>query len=328
MTNWAIVGLGRIAHKFAQDLQKVEGARLWAVASTSQERAEEFAVKYGVRHAFGSYDLLLKCPDLHVVYVATPHPLHTPLALKYINAGLPVLIEKPWAMHTEEARRLALAARRQGVFAMEAMWTRFIPLFEKTIALIEAGEIGDVIGVKADFGFKAWPIDPNSRIFSPKLGGGSLLDIGIYPIFLALILLGRPEKIQAAATFTDLGVDESCAMTFIYPDKKLAMLHSSIAMTTATEAYIYGEKGNIYLHPRWHHPSKLTISRYDGKNLIDEKIELPYDGHGYSFEIKHVMDCLENGLTESPLLPLDFSLDLTEMLDWVREEFNRGGILE
>ncbi len=322
MFNWAIIGLGKIANKFAQDLRLVEGARLWAVATGgSQERAEQFAVKYGARHAFDSYDLLLKCPDVHAVYIATPHTSHVSLALKFVDAGIPVLVEKPWAMHIEEARRLALAARRQGVFVMEAIWTRFVPLFQKTIEMIETGEIGEVVGVKADFGFKAPPFDPNSRLFDPKLGAGSLLDIGIYPILLAQILLGRPEKVLAVATFTDLGADESVAMTFVYPDRKLAMLHCTTAFKTETEAYIYGKKGNIRLHPRFHHPRRLTISRYVAGAMESEDVELAHDGHGYAHEIRHFMECVEKGLVESPLVPLDFSLELTELLDWVREEW-------
>lgn len=320
MTNWAIIGLGKIAHKFAQDLQRLPDACLWAVASTSLERAEEFAAQYGIRHAFGSYESLLRCPEIHVVYIATPHPFHAQNTLMCLQAGLPVLCEKPMAMNREEVSRMVVAARRQGVFLMEALWTRFVPLFQKTIDLIEADEIGEILAIKADFGFKAWPGQAGSRIFNPALGAGSLLDIGIYPVLLAQLLLGKPEKIQATATFTDLGIDESCAMTFSYPDNKLALLHSTIAMTTATEAHIFGTKGTIRLHPRFHHPKKLTLSRYVGQGQEHEEISMDFEGHGLRFEAAHVMECLKNGLTESPLLPLDFSLELIEMLDWVREE--------
>jgi predicted dehydrogenase len=315
--NWAILGLGKIAHKFASDLKNVKGATLFAVASTNHERAISFAKQYNVPNFFDNYESLLGFSGIDVIYIATTHPTHAELTLKCLKAGIPVLCEKPFAMNAEEARKMIVTARREGVFLMEAIWTRFIPLFSKALDLIESDEIGEVLTIKADFGFKATPFDADSRIHNPKLGAGSLLDIGIYPIFLSQILLGRPEKILAHATLNELGADENCAMIFQYLDKKIAMLHSSILMTTPTDAYIFGTKGTIYLHTRFHHASKMTLSRY-GKP--DEIIEMPNEGHGYGYEAAHVMDCIEQGLSESPLLPLDFSLELTEILDWVRAE--------
>jgi len=319
MTNWGIIGLGKIARHFANDLRLLPNARLHAVASTSAERALAFAAEFGVPHAFGAYEDMLSCAGLDVVYVATPHPFHCEHSLLFLEQGLPVLCEKPLAMNFDEARRMVASARRNRVFLMEALWTRFIPAIEQAVRFVEQGEIGALHTIKADLGFKM-PFNPNSRVFNKRLGAGSLLDLGIYPALLALSFFGKPafEDIGAAATFTSTDVDESCAFTFQYPGGKLAIGHSSIAANTELRAYLYGTEGTIVLHPRWHHTQKLGISRYDGREEHFRELELPYEGRGYHHEATHVGWCLENGLLESDVVPLDFTLDLAETLDAIR----------
>ena len=319
--HWGIIGPGRIARKFADDLRTLPNARLHAVASTSAERARAFADDYGAPHAYGRYADLLDCPGLDVVYIATPHALHCEHALLCLEHGLPVLCEKPFAMNLAEARRMVHAAHRHRVFLMEALWTRFIPAMDHALTLVAEGEIGEVHTVKSDFGFKM-PFDPQSRLFNKALGGGSLLDIGIYPALLNLLVFGKPqpEDIQAAATFTATDVDESCAFTFQYPGNRLALAHSTLAAITPIAANLYGTEGTIYLHPRWHHPQRLTISRYDGREEHKRQVDMPYEGWGYAFEAAHVMDCLEKEMLESDRLPLDFTLDLVETLDTIREK--------
>lgn len=321
MTNWGIVGLGKIARQFADDLRLLPNARLHAVASTSMERAQGFAAEFGAMHAFGRYEDLVHCPGLDVVYVATPHPFHCEHSLLFLENGLPVLCEKPFAMNWTEARRMVAAARRNRVFLMEALWSRFIPAFEQTVKMVEEGQIGKLHTIKADLGFKM-PFDPNSRLFNKALGAGSLLDLGIYPAMLALSFFGKPEAehICAAATFTSTDVDESCAFTFQYPEGRLALGHSTVAANTSLGAHLYGTEGTIFLHPRWHHTQKLTLSRYEGRQETFEDIALPYEGRGYAFEAAHVMQCLENECIESETIPLDFSLDLMETLDAIREK--------
>lgn len=319
--NWGIIGPGKIARKFADDLKLLPNARLHAVASTSPERAGAFADEYGIEHIFNRYEDMVQCPGLDVVYVATPHALHCENALMYLENGIPVLCEKPFAMNTGEARRLVSAARRNRVFLMEALWTRFIPAFDKAMQLISDGEIGEVHTVKSDFGF-AMPFDPAHRIFNKALGGGSLLDIGIYPVLLSLFVFGKPEveDILAAATFTRTDVDESCVFTFQYPGNRLAIGHSTIAANTPVEAAFYGREGTIYLHPRWHHTQRITISKYEGRGETSRDMEIPYDGWGYCLEAAHVMQCLDNEIIESDKVPLDFTLDLVETLDAIREK--------
>ena len=319
--NWGIIGPGRIARKFASDLRTLPNARVHAIASTSEERARDFAGEFGAPHAFGNYTDLMNCPGLDVVYIATPHALHCENTLMCLEHGLPVLCEKPFAMNLAEARRMVTAAHRNRVFLMEALWTRFIPSMDHALTLIAEGEIGEVHTVKSDFGF-LMPFDPQSRLFNKSLGGGSLLDIGIYPALLNLLIFGKPapEDIQAAATFTASDVDDSCVFNFQYPGNKLALAHSTLRANTPVEASIYGTEGTIYMHPRWHHSRQLTISHYNGKEEEKRTIDFPYDGWGYAFEASHVMDCLAKEMLESDRLPLDFTLDLVETLDTIREK--------
>jgi predicted dehydrogenase len=321
MTNWGIIGLGKIARQFADDLQHLPGAKLHAVASTSMDRAEAFAAEFGAAHAFGRYADIVNCPGLDVVYVATPHPLHCENTLLCLENGLPVLCEKPFAMNFTEARRMVSAARRNRVFLMEALWSRFIPGFEKVVQMVEAGEIGRLHTIKADLGFKM-PMDLNSRVYNKALGAGALLDLGIYPAMLALSFFGKPapEDVCASATFTNTDVDESCAFNFQYPEGCLALSHATIAANTSLGAHLYGTEGTIFMHPRWHHPQKITISKYDGRQETFQDLDIPYLGRGYHYEAAHVMQCLENELLESDVVPLDFSLDLMETLDVVREK--------
>lgn len=319
--NWGIIGLGKIARKFADDLRLLPNARLHAVASTSLERAQAFAAEYDAPHALGRYDDLVHCPDLDIVYVATPHVLHCENTLLCLENNIPVVCEKPFAMNIGEARRMVAAARQNRVFLMEALWTRFIPAVNHAFELVEKGEIGEAHTVKADFGY-CMPFDPNSRVFNKALGGGSLLDIGIYPALLALFMFGKPavEDILAAATFTQTNVDESCAFTFQYPGKRLALGHSTIAANTPVEAWIHGREGTIHLHPRWHHTDRLTVSKYEGRTEVKRDLHIPYEGWGYAFEAAHVMQCLENEMLESDKVPLDFTLNLVETLDAIREK--------
>jgi predicted dehydrogenase len=321
MYNWGIIGPGKIARKFAADLKLLPNARLHAVASTSPERAAAFAAEYNIGHVFTRYEDIVHCPGIDIVYVATPHALHCENALICLEHGLPVLCEKPFAMNSAEARRMVAAAHKNRAFLMEALWTRFIPAVNHAFELLAQGEIGELHTVKSDFGFKM-PFDPSHRIFNKALGGGSLLDIGIYPALLPLLLFGKPagEDILAAATFTPTGVDESCAFTFQYPGNRLALGHSTVAANTPVEAWLYGTEGTIYLHPRWHHTDRLTVSRYEDRQENKRDLHLPYEGWGYSFEAAHVMQCLENEMLESDKIPLDLTLDLVETLDIVREK--------
>jgi predicted dehydrogenase len=315
--HWGIIGTGKIAKKFADDLQTIEGAKIYAIGSTTQGRADAFAQLYGAPHAFGSYEALAQCPDIDAVYIATPHVLHCENTILCLNHQKAVLCEKPFAMNTRQVSLMQAAALRNNTFLMEAMWTRFLPHIQQVIQLIKEDMIGEVRSVKADFGFLANHFPPESRLWNAALGGGSLLDIGIYPIYLALLLMGKPHKIKAFANFTNQRVDSMCNMLFHYKDGKSAILHSTLEATTATEAYIYGEKGSIHLQNRFHGKCDgFTVMLYGGESTFHP---YHYPTHGYNFEAEEVMRCVKAGKKQSDLMPLSMSNDLIATLDKVRK---------
>ncbi|MCB9082645.1 MAG: Gfo/Idh/MocA family oxidoreductase [Lewinellaceae bacterium] len=314
--HWGIIGPGKIARKFAADLERTPGGRLHAVASRSEERARAFAEQYGAPHAFGDYRELASCPDLDVVYIASPHSEHAEHALFCLQNGLAVLGEKPLAVNRAQAETLVNAAREHQVFLMEALWSRFIPSLEKTMQLIQTGRIGRVVGVKADFGFRA-PFDPESRLWNPALAGGALLDIGIYPFFLAQLILGQHQGMQVAGRLALTGVDEEVAAILTYPGGEIAQLHASLRAHTKTEAFIYGELGTLYLQSRWHHASRLSLLPDGGR---PELFHFDLGGYGYNFEIIEVQRCLRDNKLESSHWPWQASLDLLTTLDDVRRQ--------
>jgi predicted dehydrogenase len=315
--NWGIIGCGRIAHKFAKDIQTIDGAAIHVVATRSLANAKDFAQAYNVPQALDSFEELLKVEGLDAVYIATPHVLHTENAIMALNAKVPVLCEKPLAMNAREVSQMIAAARDNNTFLMEALWTRFMPPVNKALALIEAGEIGELVSVKADFGFAA-EFKPEGRLFDPALGGGSLLDIGIYPVFLALLLLGKPESIDARAVLGPTNVDSICGMLLKFHGEKLAILDSTITSDTGTEAFVYGSKGHIHLHTPWHKLTSLSLY-LKGTDEV-QQFEFEKKSLGYSYEAEEVMRCIANGEKESESMPHAFSLLLIETLDAIRHK--------
>ncbi|CAN5585060.1 Gfo/Idh/MocA family oxidoreductase [soil metagenome] len=316
MTRWGILGPGRIAHKFVQDLLTLPDAQLYAVASTSQQRANEFAQEYNIPHAFGTYEDLLHLPDLDVVYVATPHVKHHENVMMLLNGNVAVLGEKPFAMNGGQVREMVETARAKGVFLMEALWSRFMPGIVHALDLVQSGAIGKVVSVKADFGFKA-PFSPENRLFNKGLGGGALLDIGIYPLFLSYLILGKPVTIKASATFGTTGVDEQNAIVMTYADGQLALLDSTLLAKTDCVGLIQGETGQIKIHSRFHETEGLTLFQEGKEPTI---VAFNRTTHGYDYEARHVMQCLAEGRTESPQWSLDDSLNLMALLDAIRSE--------
>ena len=315
--NWAILGLGNIARKFAQDLALVPGARLHAVASRSLAKAQAFAADFEVPHAVGSYEELLAVPGIDVVYIATPHSEHCAHALLCLRAGLPVLCEKAFAQNADQVRDMIRVAREGRVFLMEAFWTRFFPAIAQALALVEAGHIGEVKHLVADFGFAA-PYQPEGRLFNPALAGGSLLDVGVYPLFISQLFLGMPSAVGAVATLAPTGIDLNCAMSLAYPGGATASLFSTIAAQTDNRCVLYGTRGQLHLLGRFHAPTGVRVQR-DGTE-VPQEMSAPTPGHGYHYEAAHVQACLAQCRLESPLLPLASSLHLMQQLDAVRKQ--------
>lgn len=320
-TNWGIMGLGKIAHKFAEGLTFVPNSKLIAVASRNHKKAIAFGKEYDVPYQYGSYEAMLENPDIDVVYIATPHVLHYSNTMMCLQKKKAVLCEKPFAMNLKQVQEMVTLAKRQKVFLMEALWTKFLPSFQKVKNLVNSGKIGQIKTIQADFGFKA-PYDPKNRIFNPALGGGSLLDVGIYPIFLAVSLLGMPSEIQAKAHIGKTGVDNSCAIIFKYPSGALASLSCSVVANQSIEANIFGDKTSIKMNTPFHTPS-THIELVEGF-VNREKIDVKNLGNGYNYEAEEVGLCLKREQIESSTMSHKDSLELMEVLDWVREE---AGIL-
>ena len=310
---WGIIGLGGIAHKFANDLNLVDSAEIVAVASRSMDKAKEFGKKFNAKHAFGSYDALFECEEVDVVYIATPHTGHKAWSIKAMNQGKHVLCEKPMGMSRSDIEELMAVAKKNRVFLMEALWSRFNPSIRKVKALVDAGAIGDLCYLHADFAFYALDRPEEGRLLNPELGGGSLLDIGIYPVFLSYLLLGMPDNISSASKFYKTGVEIQISMLFDYP-KAQAILYSGLTSGSKMEAEISGSTGSLFLHPQWHIAQGYSLKK--GQEI--EHVELPTDGYGYTHEIEEVHSCLQHGKMESGLWSLQNSLDLAELLETLR----------
>lgn len=313
---WGIIGLGKIADKFASDLQFSENAILHAVASRSLDKAKQFTEKHNAQKYYDSYQKLAQDSEVDIIYIATPHSFHFENTMMCLKNNKNVLCEKPIGMNKQQTQKMFDEAKSRNLFLMEGLWTRFIPATEKLFDLLNDKVIGDLQFIRADFGFKA-DFDPEGRVFKKELGAGSLLDIGIYPVYLSLLTLGMPENITAVARYTSTGVDSYCSMLFDYKNLVKARLESTIEADTPIEAYIYGSKGHIKLHSRFHHTEKISV--YVNGDLKDE-FEIPYKGNGYVHEIEEVNNCLLNNQTESSKLTHQISIDLISILDWVRKE--------
>lgn len=312
---WGIVGLGNIAQKFVDDLKLLADGELIAVASRDLEKAKNFGALNNAKYAFGSYQELFNCKEVDVVYIATPHTSHAELSIKAMKQGRNVLCEKPMGINKDEVEKMIAIARENKVFLMEALWSRFNPSIRKVKDLLDDGIIGDIAYIHADFAFYALDRDENGRLLNPALAGGSLLDIGIYPIFLAYLILGYPEKILATSKIYKTGVDIQTSMIFEYPNAQ-AILYSGLTSDSEMKAQISGSEGTVYLAPRWHETQEFSIEKKDEL----EKFQLPKKGKGYEYEIEEVHRCLKNGALESDLWSLNHTFDLIRIMDDIREQ--------
>ncbi len=310
MTRWGIAGTGLMAEAFLADFAEVEGAEVVAVGSRTTERAREFASRHGVAAAGTTAELIAS--DVDVIYIATPHPQHHALAIAALEAGVPVVVEKAFTASLADTHEIVDLARLQGVFCMEAMWTRFQPAVVEAKRHVADGAIGDVIAVQADLGaFRTY--DPASRLFAPELGGGATLDLGVYVISIAQHFLGTPETVTASGTRYPNGVDASAVIQLSYADGRAASLACSLTTESPGRAVVWGTGGSIEIAPRFHHPTRLVVRR-NGAGA--ETLDRPVRGRGYVHEIDEVNRCLAAGLLESPGMPLDD----TVAVQWVMEQ--------
>ena len=316
--NWAILGCGKIARKFSTDLKLLANAKCYAAASRNIRKAEEFAKEQGFEKAYGSYEEMLSDPQVDVIYIATPHSHHYEHALLCLNSKKPVLCEKAFAINSKEVSKMIQTAKQQNTFLMEAFWTRFQPSFIKVMEIINTGELGALKMLRSDFSFNG-PKDETNRLYNLALGGGSLLDIGIYPVFASLMAFGKPTEIKTLANFSSTGSEESISMSFKYANNEMAILSSSFAYHSSIQTEFCCEKGFIRINKDWFTSDLLTIWKNGDKN--ETSVEFPkHEGVGYQLEAAHVMECLDKGLTESPMMPLSLSAELMEVLDEVRKD--------
>jgi predicted dehydrogenase len=312
---WGVAGPGGIAERFANAMTLVPDGTISAVASRSIDRASAFADRFGVPVAFDRYDALCEDPNVDIVYVATPHSLHAAHAELFLSAGKHVLCEKPFALNAGQALRMTEVARANGVFLMEAMWTRFLPAYRTLASLLAAGRIGEPRLVEADFGFRM-PVMADHRLFDPALGGGALLDLGIYPVQLCSLVLGPPDRVVADGTVGATGVDEQVAAVLHHPSGALGVVKAAIRTTLGCRARVSGSDGWIDLPVPMHCPTDLRVGSPSGT----ERIGVAFEGDGMRFQLEEVHRCLAAGELESRVMPLAASLEMMGTLDQIRAQ--------
>jgi predicted dehydrogenase len=311
---WGILGAGAIAATVSVDIAATPGNVLHAVGARDAGRAADFAATYGVAHSYGSYTELVADPDVDVVYVATTHGQHRDHALLALRAGKPVLVEKAFALNARQALEVVTEARARRLFCMEAMWTRLNPLIRRAVEIAHSGRIGELIGVRGDLS-RHFPYDETHRLYDLAAGGGALLDLGIYPVTVAWLFLGRPDTVQAFGALSPTGSDVTTAMQWGYDDGRVAQLYCSAAGDSPLAAVVTGTGGWISIEPRIHRPRRIVVHDADGDEVIDAADE---PGNGYGYEVIEVARCLRNGELESPVVPLDETVAIMEVLDDTR----------
>jgi predicted dehydrogenase len=317
---WGLIGPGRIAARVARDFPHVPDAELVAVASRSADRAAAFAAEHGIGRTHDSYRAIIDDDGVDVLYIATPHPQHRAIALAAIGAGKAVMIEKAFTVSPAATAEIITAARAAGVFAMEAMWTRFQPAIVRLRELIADGAIGDVLSVAADLGVQA-PQDPSDRFLNPAIGGGALFDVGVYPISFAQMIMGTPDTVAAHGVLGPTGVDVEEAVLLGFPDGRSATLLSSLRCPTPGQARVFGRDGWIEVPPRFHHPDRVVLHRA-GRD--PEVITAPATGGGFTHELVEVTECVAAGRTESTVMPL---ADTFVVQDVMAQVADRIGLL-
>jgi len=314
---WGILGTGKIAVRFADDLRHVPGAVLAAVGSRSAETAEDFGKRFRISRRHASYDELVHDPEIDVVYVATPPALHAENARLALEAGKHVLCEKPFTLNAQQAAQLIALARQHGLFLMEAMWMRFLPAIVHVRQILAEQTLGDVRMLSADFGLQ-FAYDPAGRLFAPELGGGALLDLGVYPVSLAHMVLGRPATILSLASMGRTGVDDQSGILLRYPQGQIACLYTAMGVKTPTEAVLTGTQGRLRMHAPFYGTNDLTLE-LPGKRV--QSFRHHRTGNGLHYQALEVMACLRQGRSESGVMPLGESLAVMETLDAIRAQW-------
>lgn len=312
---WGIIGLGNIANQFANDLMLLEDAELTAVASRDLAKANDFAQKFNCTKAYDSYEALFADEEVEIIYIATPHNSHTTLSIKALENGKHVLCEKPMALSYSDAIQMIEASKKNNRFFMEAFWTRFNPSVKEVLQQVRNGVIGDIKYINADFAFRGSETE-NQRLFDKNLGGGALFDIGVYPLFLSYILLGKPNEIVAKAIMHKNDIDLQTSMILQYESAQ-SILHASIVSNSDMKAVIAGSKGRIELNSPWFVADGYSLFINEEKEAV---ISLPVLGKGYSHEIIECHNCIRNNQIESKYWSHQNSLDLSGIVEEIKNQ--------
>jgi predicted dehydrogenase len=313
MIRWGIVSTGGIASTFAADLAHTDSGTAVAVGSRRQASAEEFGERFGIPNRHDSYEALVEDPEVDAVYVGTPHPMHREDALLALRAGKHVLVEKPFTMNAAEAEEIVAEARQRGLFAMEAMWARFLPHMRDIRALLADGALGEIVHVIADH-CQWFAEDPEHRLFAPKLGGGALLDLGIYPVSFASMVLGQPNRVEAIADPAFTGVDAQTSILLGHESGAHALLNCTLRAVGSTRASIVGTNGRIEIDGSFYQPTSFTVIPREGEP--ERRFDPPAEG-GLRYEADEVARCIEAGELESPEMPLDETVAIMRTMDEV-----------
>jgi len=352
-TRWGILGTGTIATQFAQGLKSVDQAQLHAVASRDETRAKAFAQRFSAPRGYGAYEELIADADVDIVYIATPHHRHRDDCVMTLEAGKATLCEKPFALNVQQAEQVYDLAKSKNTFCMEAMWMRFMPLVQTLKSRIDSGEIGDIEMINVDFGVPA-PKDPENRFFNLQLGGGALLDRGVYCLSLAQYLLGKPSGLVSQVTLGPTGVDEQSTISLSYESGAIAVLNSSLNTKLRNEALVLGSRGSLTLGEYFFRPETLTLTPYQAPTALSDPgssssrlkesiksnkllrgavhvakglrsggsiTRQPVDGNGYNYEAAEATRCVSEGLLESPHMTWQDSIDVIRCMDQVRDQW-------
>jgi predicted dehydrogenase len=311
---WGVLSTGGIAHTFARDLELIEEGVITAVGSRSLSSANAFGDEFAVEHRHASYESLVNDADVDIIYVATPHPLHFENAALALEHGKSVLVEKAFTMNAGEAKDLVALARSKRLFLMEAMWTRFLPHVRALRELVDSGALGELVSLVADHG-KWFAPDAGFRLFAPELGGSALLDLGVYPVSFASMLLGAPERMTALVDPSFTGVDGQASMLFGYANGAQAVLTCTSGARTATRACVAGTRARIEIDGDFYAPTSFALISRDGDR---QRFDFTSKGRGLHFQAQEVARCLRGGLLESPIMPLDESIAIMATMDKVR----------
>ncbi len=318
--NWGIIGPGSIAHDFANDLKLVSAPqKISAVLSDHLKSANEFADEFKVDLRYDDIKDFIEQGEVDIVYIATPHPFHYEAIKACLESHISVLCEKPIVINYQQYEELKNLSVKNNTFLMEGMWIRFLPSFRKLMEIIAQKKIGEIVSVKASMYYKA-PRNQNNRYYDPAKGGGSLLDLGVYCVFLSTLLMGKPKQIKAVGRHSEKEIDEACAMLFSYSHGRYAMLESSLLIKNNKPAEIFGTKGVVRIQDPWFEKTPgIEIELFEGKS---ENISLGWEGHGLQFETEEVIKCVSNHKIESELLPASLTGEVLKIMDEIRSQIN------